>query len=165
MESWKEAWRFGIGPALSVAGLEALRNALAEDDRRLMQGQFVYPPVRPMRRRTNGAFSFSRGRQVTGGCAVILAGWLGDGITDARELHDYFETVCLSADLALADGHGMRLEQGKTGPSFHFIEWFDNTPRARMRVELLPEVERELRLRTRRANPRKARPRKLATVG
>ncbi|MFO0799197.1 MAG: hypothetical protein U0804_17145 [Gemmataceae bacterium] len=163
MERWQTAWRFGIAPTLSVAGLEALRAALAENDRRLMQRQFVYPPVRPMRRRTTGAIHVPRDRPVTGGCAVILAGWLGDGITDARELHDYFETVCLFADLALADCHGMRLEEGKTGPSFYFIEWFDNTPRARMRAELLPEVERELRLRKRRSR-NKARREELATV-
>jgi hypothetical protein len=44
MESWRLVWREGICPCLATPGLEALRDALRADDRRLTQGSSTTPP-------------------------------------------------------------------------------------------------------------------------
>ena len=44
MESWRRAWRVGLAPGLSRAGLEALSAALLRNDPRLLQGATTSPP-------------------------------------------------------------------------------------------------------------------------
>ena len=53
MESWRKVWREGVEPLLSLGSLEALRNGLANDDARLLQGATTTPPpscprIRPL---------------------------------------------------------------------------------------------------------------------
>src|SRR5215213_1752790 len=44
MESWRTVWREGFAPVLTLKGLEALRDALTNDDPRLVQGSTTTPP-------------------------------------------------------------------------------------------------------------------------
>ena len=57
---WLTTWRTAVAPQLSLPGLTALRDALRDDDPRLVQGVItrVYA-----------------GGEVGGSCAIGFAGW------------------------------------------------------------------------------------------
>jgi hypothetical protein len=131
MESWRVVWREGIAPVLSLAGLEALREALATDDPRLRQG-FTTEPECP-------AFIDHNldDRAPEAACGLGLAGWLGDRLETVGQVEEYFARCCMEGDQLLGEAAGTRW----------FLNWFDDTPRDEMRRELLPEVERSIRLR------------------
>lgn len=124
MESWRKVWREGLAPQLSVAGLDALRRALLNDDPRLLQGATTSPP--PLQCVQDWA--------VEGACALGYSGWHGEGLETVAEVEEYFARLCFEADHRLGEPAACRW----------FLNWFDDTPRDEMRRGLLAEVNRNL---------------------
>jgi hypothetical protein len=124
MESWRKVWREGVAPLLSVAGLEALRAALVQDDPRLHQGATTMPPPLPC----------VQDWPVEGACAVGFCGWQGEGLETVGEVEEFFARTCFEIDQRLGELAGCRW----------FLNWFDETPRDEMRRQLLAEVNRSL---------------------
>lgn len=124
MESWRTVWRVGLAPTLSVAGLEALRDALRDDDKRLLQGATTQPPP----------LMLVQDWPCEGGCAVSLPGWLGDGLETVGEVEEHFARSCFECDQLTGDPGSVRW----------FLNWYDDTPRPEVRRELLAEVEKAL---------------------
>lgn len=131
MESWRHVWREGIAPLLSTPGLEALRDALAADDPRLIQGITVEPEC------PAGVDHALDERCPDAACAVAYCGWRGDGLETVGQLDEFFARILIDADARLGEAAGTR----------HFLNWFDDAPRPLMRRALLREVERALDLR------------------
>jgi hypothetical protein len=124
MENWRNVWRAGLAPLLSAAELEALRQALARDDARLIQHATCNPPPSEI----------FREEEIEGACALGFCGWRADGFQTVGEVEAFFIRTCVAADEALGEPAACR----------HFLNWFDETPRADMRRQLLQEVHREL---------------------
>lgn len=135
METWRKSFRDGFAPVLSTPGLIALARALLHDDPRLIQGATSNPPP----------LSCVADWDVCGACLVGYAGWQGDGVCSVGELERHFANTCAEIDSQL----------GHPGACGYLLNWYDDTPRERMRRELLPEVRREL---ARRANPPQTEP-------
>jgi hypothetical protein len=131
MTAWQKAWREGIAPQLSTVGLVALDGALDLDDPRLLQGDTVSPlPLYPR-----------ACRPVQGACPIAFAGWKGNGLLIVADLEEFFARVIFGAGERLGDPTGAR----------YFLNWWDDSPRAEARRELLAEVRRELARRRRKA--------------
>lgn len=128
MEAWRETWRRGFAPCLSTAGLEALRDALAADDVRLIQGSTTTPPP----------LMCVQDWPVEAACALGLCGWIGEKLETVGEVETYFAGLCYDVDQRLGEPAGCRW----------FLNWFDDTPRDEVRRELLAEVERALAARS-----------------
>lgn len=120
MELWRQSWREDVAPRLSRAGLEAILEALRDDDERLIQDRSAIPHGRRQG-------DWQPEYEVEAACAIGLAAWLGDGIRSVGEVIDYVSRFC--GNRAGGD----------------FVEWYDSTQRADMRRFLLPEVRLSLR--------------------
>jgi hypothetical protein len=143
MKSWQHVWRAGFAPVLSKSGLLALRAALRRDDARLTQGATTSPPPLPC----------AEDWPVEGACALGFCGWQGEGHETVGEVEAYFAKCCFEADQRLGEPAGCR----------HFLNWFDDAPRAEMVRDLLDEVERAIAERKRdRATVRRPRTRAFA---
>jgi hypothetical protein len=124
MTALQKAWREGIAPQLSIAGLVALEGAIDLDNPRLLQGDTVSPlPLHP-----------HACRPVQGAWPIAFAGWKGDGLLIVDDLEEFFARVIFRAGERLGDPTGAR----------YFLNWWDDTPRAEARRELLAGVRREL---------------------
>ena len=124
MEEWRRVWREGFVPVLPTAGLEALRDALRDDDPRLTQGSTTTPPP----------LMCVRDWPVEAACALGLCGVVeagGWGVARVEAAERFFARACFEADQRLGEPAACRW----------FLNWFDDTPRAEMRRELLAEVE------------------------
>jgi len=122
--AWKTVWREGFAPQLSTPALEALAEALARDDPRLLQGVNTQPPP----------LETLRDWPVEAACALGFCAWQGDGLPTVGDVDDFFGRACFEADLRVHEPAGCR----------YFLNWFDDTPRDEMRRLLLPEVRDEL---------------------
>ncbi|MCA1685871.1 MAG: hypothetical protein LC745_07755 [Planctomycetia bacterium] len=125
IEPWRRVWRDGIAPQFGRAELTALRDALRDDDPRLIQGISTMPFA-----------AFGHGRAPEGACVLGFCGWASGGLTSVGEVEEAIGALCFGADARIADKGGCR----------HFLNWYDETPRGEMRAALLPEVERSLGL-------------------
>src|SRR5262249_43699412 len=105
MTAWQRAWRVGIAPQLSRAGLLALKRALVDDDPALIQGATTQPP--PLQ----AVYEWP----VEGACAISYAGWKGEGLKTVGEVEGFFARVCYEADQALGEAAGCR----------HFLTAYD----------------------------------------
>ena len=121
MESWRKVWREGFSPLLTTTGLMALRDALRNDDPRLVQGATTTPPP----------LLCVQEWPVEACCALGYCGWQGGRLETVGEVEEYFAKCCFEADEVLGEPAACRW----------FLNWFDDTPRADMRRELLAEVE------------------------
>ena len=121
MESWRLVWRDGFAPVLSTTGLEALRDALLLDDPRLTQGSTTTPPP----------LMCVQDWPVEAACALGYCGWQGDTLDTVGQVEEFFARACFEADQRLGEPAACRW----------FLNWFDDTPRAQMRRDLLAEVE------------------------
>lgn len=121
MESWRLVWRNGFVPVLATPALEALREALRSDDPRLTQGSTTTPPP----------LLCVQDWPVEAACALGFCGWQAEGRDTVGEVEEFFAQVCFEADQRLGEPAACRW----------FLNWFDDTPRAAMRRELLAEVE------------------------
>src|SRR6266702_6132267 len=124
MESWRNVWRKGVAPLLSTVSLEALRQALVNDDDRLLQGATTTPPP----------LQCVQDWPVEAACALGYCGWQGDGLETVAEVEEFFARMCFEVDQRLGEPAGCRW----------FLNWFDETPRDDMRRQLLGEVNRTL---------------------
>ena len=124
MESWKLVWRKGFAPVLSNKGLSALRDALRNDDLRLVQGSTTTPPP----------LLCVHDWPVEACDALGYCGWQGEGLVTVGEVEEFFARACYEADERLGEPAACRW----------FLNWYDDTPRYEMRAELLAEVERTL---------------------
>jgi hypothetical protein len=124
MESWQRIFREGLAPLLSDRALAVLRDALQQDDPRLMQGATTQPP--PLQCVSDWP--------VEGACAVGFCGWRGEGLETVAQVEEFFARMCFEIDQKLAEPAVCR----------HFLNWFDETPRDEMRRLLLPEVDAAL---------------------
>ena len=120
MESWKHVWRKGVAPLLSAESLESLRQALVNDDPRLLQGATTSPPP----------LQCVQDWPVDGACALGYCGWRGDGLETVAEVEEFFARMCFEVDQRLGEPAGCRW----------FLNWFDETPRDEMRRELATEI-------------------------
>lgn len=121
MELWRHAWRNGFAKVIPRPGLVALAAALRDDAPELLQEVTTSPPPIP------GCDHVP----CTGGCAISLAGWRGNGLETVADVEAAFTESCFKADQLL----------GGPAECRHFMDWFDDTPRDEMRRALLPEVE------------------------
>jgi hypothetical protein len=124
MESWRKVWREGVASLLSTSGLEALQNALANDDARLLQGATTTPPP----------LQCVQDWPVEAACALGFCGWQGEGLETVAEVEEFFARTCFEIDQRLGEPAACRW----------FLNWFDETPRDEMREQLLAEVQRAL---------------------
>lgn len=126
MESWKIVWREGFVPGLSTLALEALRDALAEDDPRVVQGSTTTPP--PLMAVADWPVEAAC---PIGFCGVVCLGGWGAKVGSVEE---FFARACFEADQRLGEPAACRW----------LLNWVDDTPRDQMRGELLAEVEKAL---------------------
>ncbi len=124
MNTWHTVWREGLAPRLGTSGLHALRLALVSDDDRLLQGETTTPPY----------LDSLHDEAVAAACAVGFCAWQGEGLWTVAQVNAQFERICWGADVALGEPAACRV----------FLHWFDQTPRAEMRRQLLEEVNRTL---------------------
>ena len=104
--------------------LSALRDALAADDARLVQGLTVLPPP----------FPSTAGQPCEAACLVAYAGWRGGDCRTVGDASDFFRGVCRRAADRLGDRGEVRW----------LLKFWDTTPRDKAVAALLPEVERAL---------------------
>jgi hypothetical protein len=123
MENWRKVWREGFASVLPTAGLKALRKALISDDTNLIQGATTLPPP----------LECNLDLPIDAACAVCLAVWKGDDVDDKtiREVEEQFAATCFDVDARVGEAAGCRW----------FLNWFDDTPRDKMRRVLLAEVD------------------------
>jgi hypothetical protein len=124
LETWRKVWREGLAPHLSTHGLEALRQALVDDDAGLLQGATTMPPP----------LEGLREWPVEAACALGYCGWQGDGLETVAQVEVFFADICFETDQLLGEPAACR----------QFLNWFDDTPRAEVRAQLLAEVNRSL---------------------
>lgn len=130
MESWRKVWRTGFAPLIRTEGLEALRKALFEDDPRIVQDEIAIPPA------DNQDLPIQRAD------AITFCGWQGSGHDTVGAAEEYFALLTFQVDQSIGEPAGCRW----------FLNWYEDTPREQMRVELLAEVELELTKRLGEAN-------------
>jgi hypothetical protein len=124
IEPWRRVWREGIAPLLSEKALEALQQALTNDDPRLIQGKTMVPPYWKSRQNA----------PVEAAGALAYCGWQGEGLETIGAVESFFLQLCIDI--------GLRLDEPMVSKCF--IDWYDETPRQQMRTQLLSEVHREL---------------------
>jgi hypothetical protein len=136
LEAWRRVWRDGLAPLLSARQLAALRDALAGDDVRLLQGATTDPP--PLA--GLGDWPVRAACLVAYGGVAGMGGFPGgkpdDTAVTVAEVQAFFARTCGEIDRRM----------GEPGACRFFLNWFDETPRNEMRRALLPEVERSLAL-------------------
>lgn len=130
-ERWVFVFRHGVSPCLSDDALQALGEALFNDDPRLVQGMTVCPPP----------LTVFEQFPPEGGCALGYAGWQGDGLNTVQEVAEFVGEVCSTCDATIGEVGGCRW----------LLRWFDETPRDEMRTALLGEVRLEQMRRRERA--------------
>lgn len=125
MESWRTVWR-KAAPLLPTKGLEALGRALRADDPRLVQGCTTPPPP----------LVCVQGWPTEAACLLGYCGWQSGTLKDETVecVEEFFARTCYEIDQIM----------GKPADCRWLLNWYDETPRDRMRAELLPEVELEL---------------------
>jgi hypothetical protein len=126
---WQWAWREGVAPQLSTAGLKALQNALESDDPTLIQGQNLLPP--PLKSHES--------ENVVAACAICFAAWKGDyrEAASVAEIDARFAEICFRAGELLNQPDGVG----------SFLTQYDSWTREEMRQNLLPEVRLALSVR------------------
>jgi hypothetical protein len=123
-EAAKKVWHEGFAPLLSVEALQALRDGLAGNDASLIQGATTNPPP----------LHCVADCPCEGACAVSYAAWKGDNLVDVREVEEAFAAACFQCDNAI----------GKYADCRWFLNYWDETPRAELFAQFLPEVEKSL---------------------
>lgn len=136
MDAWRNVWRDGFAPALSLDALKALRRALESNDSRLAQGATTFPPP----------LMCVRDWPVEAACALGFCAWQGEHLETVGEVGEFFSRSCFEADQRV----------GRASASRVFLKWFDDTPRTEMRRELLAEVNRTIDSRQRNVSPAKS---------
>jgi len=130
---WRLAWRYGFSDLLPRTGLIALKEAIISDDRRLIQGSSTLP-----------LRIFKRPKlPIVGACAVSFCLWQANEFSLVGEVWSSLDRLKREVKARIADAatnsdnpFGLRFVS-----DLSFLSWYNDTSRANMRVELLPEVE------------------------
>lgn len=122
MESWKKVWREGFAPQLSVKALTALRQALATDDKTLIQGATTSPPP----------LQCCEDWQVDAACPIGFCGWHGDDLETVGQVEEFLARHCKKCDELLG---------GEPGACRYFLNFWDDSPRSDACRLLLAEVD------------------------
>jgi hypothetical protein len=122
MEAWRRVWRLGIAPRLSTAGLEGLRDALINDDPRLIAGAATIPP----------ALACCVNDPLQSCCPVCFGLLDGEppGALLVGEMESRFVKACLKADQLC----------GMPGAVSMLLNAIDEWTRPQLIANLLPEV-------------------------
>jgi hypothetical protein len=120
MESWRKVWREGFVPNLSTKALKILVDALEANNPQITQGSTTTPPP----------LQCTQDWPVEAACVLGFCGWKGEGLETVGEVEEYFAKRCFEADQLLGEPAACRW----------FLNWFDDTPRDWMRVELIKEI-------------------------
>jgi len=122
MESWRKVWREGILPETSTPGLEACLAGLERNDTRIIQGATTTPPP----------LQCVQDWPTEAADLIGYSFWIGDakGEATVAEVEEYFAKVCYEVDCRLGEPAACRW----------FINWFDDTPRDKMRVQMIQEL-------------------------
>jgi hypothetical protein len=123
-QMWQNVFRVGLGPQLTEDDLLALARGLESDDRRLAQGYTTDPP--PLK----GLWDLP----VCACCPISFVGLVSRGLTTVGQVDEWFAQVCFRIDELF----------GEKAASRWLLNYLDDTPRERMREELLAEVRAEL---------------------
>jgi hypothetical protein len=126
-EEWRRVWRLGLAPLLGTPGLLALRDGLRRFDQGVRVAETVLPPCIPE----------TRDWPCEGACVLGYAVWKGESLKTLGEVLDRFRLVLAECDRRL----------GKARAAEAFLTALDAWPYERLRRNLLPEVELELRRR------------------
>lgn len=121
MEAWRRVWRVGFAPLISTEGLESLREALSNDDPRIIQDATCSPPP----------LQCVEDWPVESTCPIAWTGWKGESDMSVGEVNDHFDSVCFAVDQAIGEPASTRF----------FLNWWDESPREVVFKELLAEVE------------------------
>lgn len=124
---WKKVFREGVAPLISDEGLLALRQALIEDDQRLIQGATTTPPP----------LMCVEDWPVEAACALGFVGWQGDGLETVGETEEFFARMAYEVDQRMGEPAAVR----------YWLNHWDDTPRELLFAQTLIEVGRELRRR------------------
>jgi hypothetical protein len=126
MESWKLVVREGFFPGLSTKALEGVLPLLKANDPRLCQESTTEP----------APLMCVQDWPVKAACFLGLCGWAERDFqeTTVGDIEGFFATQCFQADQRLGEPAGCRW----------FLNWHDDSPRDRMLLELVGEVEAEL---------------------
>lgn len=126
IEAWRKVWRASV-EYLSTNALVALERALAEDDKRLMQGGTCCPPPHYA----------VQDWPVKAACAWGYAGVIehgGFGVANVADVEEFFARLCFDVDQKLGEPAGCR----------HFLNLFDEEKREKFFPLLLAEVRSNL---------------------
>jgi hypothetical protein len=123
-QMWQNVFRVGLAPQLTEDDLLALARGLEDDDKRLAQGYTTDPP--PMK----GLWDFP----VCACCPISFVGLAARGLTTVGQVDEWFAKACFEIDRLF----------GEAASSRWLLNYLDDTPRERMREELLAEVRAEL---------------------
>src|SRR5258708_35340746 len=93
MENWRKTLRQGLAPELPTEGLLALRQALLNDDCRLLQGATTLPP--PLR--------CMRDVAVQAACGIGYCSWQGAGLDTVAEVEEAVAQLCDVVDQRLGE--------------------------------------------------------------
>lgn len=126
LENWRRVWRDALGPMLSIDALTALRQGLATDDKRMIQGSTTQPP--PIQ--AIGSWACE------GACLIGYAGWRGHELDTIREVSEFFARTCAELETRMGEPAVVR----------HLTAFWDETPRPDAIALLLPEVDRSIAL-------------------
>lgn len=119
-----KVWREGFAPQFSIEQLKLLKKALDEDDASLLQGATCYPP--PLECVQNWPCE--------GACLIGYAGWKGNNLDTVGEVENFFAIACYEGDQLLGEPAACR----------HLLNWFDDTPRDKMRAALSAELAKNI---------------------
>jgi hypothetical protein len=133
LEPWRKAWRDGICPQLSLAGLRGLAAAL-RTGRGLVQGESAVPATVD-----GSAMDCGSGHlPVSACCAIGYALWRGEG---GGQTVAHIEAAVAGLLAKAATNLAVRPEE--------FVRWHDTQPASAVYPALLAEVELAITNRTR----------------
>lgn len=127
MESWRLVWRDGFAKHMSDSALSALAKGLEADDPAILQGATTAPPP----------LMCVQDWPVEGADPIGYGGWKGDGLETVGEVEEYFAKMCFNADTSLGESAACRW----------FLNWWDDTDRQTVRVQMMAEVDIEIQRR------------------
>ncbi len=133
LEVWQIVWRKGLAPNLPTKGLEALREALINDSRELIQKDTLVTTSEIP------GTGYPNERMVAC-CGLAYPFWKGGVDKRPLAIRRYFDDIAVKCNNVFEENTNWKFPNATD----NFISWFDNTDRDEMRKKLLPEVELEL---------------------
>lgn len=129
MESWRLVWREGIAPNLPLLGLLLAARALAENSVEIVQGATTSPP--PLLALVD--------QPAQAADLISFCNWKGWLLQTIGEIEEAFSQVCYDCDYQIGEPAACRW----------FLNWWDDSDRTVLRVEMDYEIKREIERRIR----------------